>query len=103
MSNRAEDVYGYVATDTITTGMVTAFNAGDPVPDGTVKDHPEWKTAGLVVKRDEWDKRPADEPERPMARGDMPPHLQDAASTSTAPAAQKSSSSGKSTSGKPNT
>lgn len=77
MSHRPEDAYGYVATETIRTGMVTAFNAGDPVPDSTVEENGSWLEDGLVVKRDEWEDRPEDEPERAMKRGDMPPHLRD--------------------------
>jgi hypothetical protein len=79
MSHRPEDAYGYVATETIRTGMVTAFNAGDPVPDSTVEENGSWLEDGLVVKRDEWDGRPEDEPERAMTRGEMPPHLKDKA------------------------
>jgi len=75
MSHRPEDVYGYVATGTIKTGMVTAFNTGDPVPDATVKANPSWLDDNLVIRRDEWDARPGDEPERPMERGEMPAHL----------------------------
>lgn len=77
MTHRPEDVYGYVATQVITIGTVTAFNVGDPVPDATVDENPEWLKDGSVVSRDKWDDRPADEPERSMKRGEMPPHLRD--------------------------
>lgn len=76
MSHRPEDHYGYVATQPIRTGMVTAFNAGDPVPDATVEAN-GYLDSGLVVPRDEWDGLPEDEPERAMVRGEMPPHLRD--------------------------
>lgn len=78
MSHRPEDQYGYVATEVIRNGMVTAFNPGDPVPDDTVKAL-GLDDAGLVCKRDEWEDRPEDEPERPMERGEMPAHLRDKA------------------------
>lgn len=76
MSHRPEDSYGYVATQPIRFGMVTAFNPGDPVPDGTV-DELGLMDAGMVVKRSEWEDRPEDEPERAQERGEMPPHLKD--------------------------
>lgn len=76
MSHRPEDIYGYVAVQPIRNGMVTAFNEGDPVPDSTVKEL-GLLDAGFVVPRDEWEDRPEDEPERPMERGEMPPHLRD--------------------------
>lgn len=77
MSHRPEDHYGFVAVESIRTGMVTAFNAGDPVPDDTVKENPSWQKDGLVVSRDQWEDRPEDEPERPIERGQMPVHLRD--------------------------
>lgn len=76
MSHRPEDTYGYVAVQPIKTGMVTAFQVGDPVPDSTVEDM-QLEESGQVVKRSEWEDRPEDEPDRPMERGEMPPHLRD--------------------------
>ena len=76
MSHRPQDTYPYVATQTIKTGMVTAFNEGDPVPQSTADDM-GYVDSGLVVTRAEWENRPETEPEQPVKRGEMPPHLRD--------------------------
>lgn len=74
MSHRAEDHYGFVATRTIMCGNVAGFREGDPVPDSTVEEM-GLLDSGDVVRRDEWQGRPADEPARALKRGEMPPHL----------------------------
>lgn len=74
MSHRQEDNYGYVATETIRTGMVVAFMPGDAVPDDTVEEH-GFLDSGQVVARADWGGLPEDEPERAPKRGEMPPHL----------------------------
>lgn len=76
MSHRPQDNYPYVATQTIRSGMVTAFNEGDPVPESTVEEF-GYLDDGLVVPRDEWEGRSEDEPKTAMKRGEMPPHLRD--------------------------
>lgn len=74
MSHRPADNYEFVATEAIDLGGVRAFNMGDPVPGSTVDEN---GLDDMVVRRDEWDDRPQDEPARAMKRGEMPPHLQD--------------------------
>lgn len=76
MSHRPQDAYPYVATQTIKSGMVVAFNEGDPVPESTVEEN-GYLDGGLVVPIDEYEGRPKEgKPERAMKRGEMPPHLQ---------------------------
>lgn len=75
MSHRAADNYGYVATRPLKVNGIVGYMPGDPVPEDVVDAH-NFTEDGSAVRRDEWDSRPADEPERPMVRGEMPPHLQ---------------------------
>lgn len=80
MSHRQEDLYGYVATETIKSGMVVAFNPGDPIPDDTVEEM-GFLDSGQAVRRSDWKDRPADEPDETPVRGEMPPHLRDKVAT----------------------
>lgn len=76
MSHRPSDAYGFVATRPLRVGNVLGYQTGDPVPEDVVKAH-EFDKDGGAVRRDEWEHRPADEPERTLVRGEMPPHLRD--------------------------
>jgi hypothetical protein len=84
MSHRAEDTYEYVATRPLKVNGIIGYMPGDPVPETVVKAH-EFAEDGGAVRRDEWDRRPADEPERVMVRGEMPPHLQTKSETKDEP------------------
>lgn len=81
MSHRPQDAYPYVATQTIKTGMVVAFNEGDPVPESTAETL-GLLDSGMVVPAGEWEGRSKNEPERALKRGEMPPHLKNKAQES---------------------
>lgn len=77
MSHRPVDIYPFVATGDVMYGGVLAFRRGDPVP-ADVADQFDYLESGLVVPVAEWDDRPEEvEEERPIERGEMPPHLKD--------------------------
>jgi hypothetical protein len=97
MSHRAEDAYEYVALDSITTGTVTAFHKGDPVPADTVEAH-GWLDAGLVIHRDLYSPEGdhADPEQTPvLRRGEIPARLQDSAVVAKPDDAKTSDESGK--------
>jgi hypothetical protein len=81
MSHRAEDNYSHVALLPIKVGNVVGYRRGDPVPESVVEELE--LDESQVCRRDEWEDRPEDEPERAMARGDMPPHLRQGTSDRT--------------------
>lgn len=100
MSHRPQDTYPYVATQTIKTGMVTAFNEGDPVPQSTA-DEMGYVDSGLVVTRAEWEDRPETESEQVTKRGEMPPHLRDKTAKEAESATAKSARAGGASTKKP--